>query len=152
MTTIHAEHRYHLDASPEAAFAYLSDPSHDAEWQGSCQEAELLDAAPVAVGTRYRIVFGFMGRGAAFVSRVTELVPHAEYAFESVEGPLQYRGRYGLRPAAQGGVDVHWQFWMEPGRFFGIVPATLLRKVLVNQVEKDVVGLRKRLAAPPPSA
>jgi uncharacterized protein YndB with AHSA1/START domain len=144
--TIHAEHRYHLDTPPETAFAYLSDPSHDAEWQGSCVEAQLIDAAPVAVGTRYRILFSFMGRKTPFVGRVTELSPHTEYAFESVEGPFAYHGRYSFRPAAEGGVDVHWQFWTEPGRFFGLIPATLLRKVLVTQVEKDVVGLRKRLA------
>jgi len=150
MTTLHAEHRYHLDVAPEVAFDYLCDPAHDAQWQAACVEAARLDpGAALAVDSRYRIVFSFMGRHAAFVSRVTELAPPAEYAFESVEGPFPYRGRYSFRAAPQGGVDVHWQFWAEPGRYFGIVPATLLRKAMVHQVEKDVVGLRKRFSAGP---
>ena len=143
---IYAEHRYHLDVPPEVAFEYLSNPGNDAEWQGSCRESELLQAEPV-VGGRYRIVFSFMGRRAEFVGEITERKPHSDYAFKVAEGPFPDEGRYSFTPAAGGGVDVHWQFWVTPARFFGIVPDVLLRKVLVSQVEKDVVGLRKRFAA-----
>ena len=34
------------------------------------------------------------------------------------------------------GTHVYWRFDADPKGFFGIVPATLLRKVLVTQVEK----------------
>jgi len=143
---IHAEHRYHLDVSPERAFEYLAHPGRDAEWQASCLASRLLDDEP-RVGGRYDIEFSFMGRRARFVGRITERTPPAEYAFEVVEGPFLYHGRYSFRPAeAGGGVDVHWQFWAQPARFFGILPASLLRKVLVSQVESDVAKLRKRFA------
>jgi hypothetical protein len=142
---IHAEYRYHLDVAPELAFEYLADPANDAQWQGSCLEAERLAPAP-DVGTRYRIVFSFMGRRVAFVGEITQRTAPRDYAFRVVEGPFHYEGRYSLQPAVGGGTDVHWQFWAQPARFFGIVPASLLRKVLVSQVEKDVVRLRERFA------
>jgi hypothetical protein len=145
---IHAEYRYPLDVPPDVAFDWLANPAHDADWQGSCLEAELLAAEPV-VGARYRIAFSFMGRRTAFVGEITEREPDREYAFRVAEGPFHYEGRYSLRPAEGGGTAVHWQFWAQPAGFFGIVPATLLRKVLVSQVEKDVIGLRRRLAALP---
>jgi hypothetical protein len=157
VTTVHAEYRYYLDVPPEAAFDFLADPGRDAEWQGNCLEAALLDAAQPAVGGRYRIVFMFMGRRVEFVARITRRDKPTACAFETVEGPFRYEGLYGLEAAAGGGVNVHWQFWSRPGGFFGILPLTLLRKVLISQVEKDVASLRKCLAlrgapASPPSA
>ena len=145
---IHAEYRYHLDVPPKTAFEYLCNPANDQEWQASCLESVLLQDE-LAAGSRYRIVFSFMGRRMNFVCEITECKPHSEYAFKVVEGSFHYEGRYSFAPAADGGVDVHWQFWAQPARFFGIVPDVLLRKVLVSQVEKDVVGLRKRFAAQP---
>ena len=145
---IHLEYRCRLSLAPELAFDYVANPAHDAEWQASCLEAELLDAAPAA-GARYRVVFRFMGRRVAFVARITEHRPHSECAFEVVEGPFHYQGRYGFRPAGTG-TDVHWQFWVEPAGFFGIVPLSLLRKLLVSQVERDLAGIDDRhLAARP---
>jgi len=136
---IHLEYRCRLSLPPELAFDYIANPAHDAEWQASCLEAELLDVAPAA-GSRYRVVFRFMGRRVTFVSRITEHIPHSECAFEVVEGPFHYQGRYSFRPAAAG-TEVHWQFWVEPAGFFGIVPLSLLRKMLVSQVEKDLAGI-----------
>jgi carbon monoxide dehydrogenase subunit G len=141
---IHVEHRYTLAVEPAVAFAYLSNPAHDAEWQSTCSAAELLGPAPEP-GCRYRIVFNFMGRKMNFLSTITERKPDSEYAFRVVEGAFHYEGRYSFRPVDEG-VEVHWQFAAEPGKFFGILPTTLIRKVLISQVEKDVLTLRKHFA------
>lgn len=138
---IHADYRYALPVSPAEAFDYMANPAHDAEWQGSCIAAELLGPVP-EVGCRYTITFNFLSRRMHFVGEITEQVPDREYAFKVIEGSFYYEGRYTFEPA-EDGVEVHWQFAAEPGRFFGILPASLLRKVLISQVEKDVVTLRR---------
>lgn len=141
---IHAEHRYTLPVAPATAFAYLSNPGNDAEWQSSCSESELLGPSP-EVGCEYRIVFNFMSRKMNFLSKITERNPDTNFAFASVEGSFRYEGRYTFTPI-EGGVEVHWQFSADPGKFFGILPSSLIRKVLVSQIQKDVITLRKYFA------
>jgi hypothetical protein len=143
---IHAEYNFSLNVSPEEAFNYLANPLNDIHWQSSCDEAELLDPV-VKEGSRYQIVFNFLGRSMNFDCQITVRDPHREYAFKVLKGPFHYEGHYGFKPTDDG-VDVHWQFAAEPGRFFGILPASILRKVLVSQVERDVVMLKRKLVAP----
>ena len=142
---IHADYRYTLPVSPSAAFDYLANPANDAQWQSSCSQAELLGPAP-EVGCRYRIVFNFLSRKMNFTGEISERILDQEYGFKVVDGAFYYEGRYSFRPVEEG-VEVHWQFAAEPGKFFGILPASLIRKVLISQVEKDVVTLRKHFAA-----
>ena len=142
---IHADYTYTLPVAPAQAFAYLSNPANDSEWQNACVSAELLDPAPV-VGCRYNIVFSLLGRKMKFVSEITLIEPDREYAFKVIDGSFYYEGRYSFRPHAHG-TEVHWQFAAEPGNFFGILPASLLRKVLISQVEKDSVTLARLLKA-----
>jgi len=136
---IHAEYTYTLPVPPARAFAYLSNPANDKEWQASCVSAELLSAQP-AVGCRYNIVFSFLGRKMQFVGEITTLQADSEYAFKVVDGSFYYEGRYSLRPHPDG-TEVFWRFDAEPGKFFGILPASLLRKVLISQIEKDSTKL-----------
>lgn len=141
---IRSEFTYTLPAPPELVFPYMANPANDVEWQNSCTEARLLGDAPV-VGCRYAIVFSFLGRKMQFVGEITELVPEREFAFKVVEGSFHYEGRYSFRPHPQG-TEVHWVFDAEPGKFFGILPASLLRKLLINQVKNDVAILLKQAA------
>ncbi len=143
---INADYTFTLPADPSQVFAYLSNPANDSEWQSACVSAELLGPAP-AVGCRYNIVFSLLGRKMNFVSEITLHEPDREYAFKVIEGSFYYEGRYRFRPHADG-TEVHWQFGAEPGSFFGILPAALLRKVLISQVEKDSVTLARLLKAP----
>lgn len=141
---IYADYRYTLPVSPSKAFAYLANPANDAQWQSSCSDVELLATHP-DVGCRYKIVFNFLTRKMNFLAEITESTADREYAFKVIDGPFYYEGRYTLTPH-QDGVEVYWQFAAEPGKFFGIIPATILRKVLVSQVENDVVRLREQLS------
>lgn len=140
---IHADYTYTLPVPPAEAFAYLSHPANDSQWQSSCVSVELLGPAPM-VGCRYNIVFSFLGRKMKFTSEIIVSEPDREYAFKVIEGSFYYEGRYRLRPHGDG-TEVHWQFDAEPGTFFGILPAALLRKVLISQVEKDSATLARLL-------
>lgn len=143
---INAEYTFTLPLAPDAAFAYLSNPANDAEWQSSCLECRLLDGPP-QTGARYAIVFSFLGRRMQFQAVIEQSDAAAGvYAFRVVEGPFQYQGRYTFHPHPEG-TEVHWRFDAEPGGFFGILPVALIRKVLISQVEKDSGNLRKRFQA-----
>ena len=148
---IHADYRYTLPVSPAEAFAYLSNPANDTQWQSSCNAVELLAPKPLPdIGCRYTIVFNFLSRKMNFVAEITERKPDSEYAFKVLEGPFYYEGRYNFRPHTDG-VEVHWQFGAEPGKFFGIIPSSILRKVLISQIENDVVTLRKQFVSLQPA-
>ncbi len=142
---IHADYTTIVPHPPARLYAYLSNPANERHWQSSCVDAELLGALP-APGCRYRIVFSFLGRRMPFTGEITHLEPEREYAFRVVEGPFHYEGRYSLRPHPDG-TELHWQFAAEPGKFFGVVPVSLVRKVLLSQVEKDLANLAHLLAA-----
>lgn len=140
---IHAEHIYTLPVPPAVVYPYLANPNNDVEWQSSCVASRLLASLP-AVGCRYNISFSFLGRTMQFLAEITTLAPEQDYAFKVVEGSFHYEGGYSMRPHAEG-TEVHWRFAAEPGKFFGILPPALLRKVLINQVEKDALNLARRL-------
>lgn len=141
---IRAEYTYTLPAPPHVVFPYMANPVNDMEWQNSCTEAALLGPEPV-VGCRYTIVFSFLGRKMQFLGEITDRVPEREFAFKVIEGSFHYEGRYSFRPHPDG-TEVHWVFDAEPGKFFGILPVSLVRKLLISQVQKDVATLLEKAA------
>jgi ribosome-associated toxin RatA of RatAB toxin-antitoxin module len=141
---INAEHRFTLPVSPGQAFALLSDPAKDPEWQTACVEARLLDG-PVRAGCRYQITFQLIGRRMTFTVEVLAYEPGACSEFQSVEGPFAYVGRYEYNERPDGTTDVDWTFRVDPGDYFGILPLTLVRKLLITQVKKDSGRLAERL-------
>jgi hypothetical protein len=146
---IETHYDFLLPVSPRQAFDYISNPGNDAVWQASCQTAEPVGresaAGPdSALGSRYRIVFSLLGRRMAFLCEVTEHDPGRAYAFQVVEGPFRYLGRY-VFSADESGCKVAWHFAADPGKYFGLLPAALLRKVVLSQFEGDVKTLRQQL-------
>jgi hypothetical protein len=141
---VHAEYQFHLPVTPEEAFAVLGDPSRDEEWQASVVRSTLLDA-PARAGSRYEITFHMFGRDLDFVARITDYVEGVRSGYTTESGPFSYTGGYTYTPAAGGGTDVMWSFDVEPGKFFGLLPLSFMRWVLVSQVEKDTRTLRARL-------
>ena len=149
---IETHYEFLLPVSPRQAFDYISHPGNDAVWQASCQTAERVDcdgAAQTAstdssLGSRYRIVFSLLGRRMDFLCEVTEHDPGKAYAFQVVEGPFRYQGRYVFY-ADESGCKVAWHFAADPGKYFGLLPAALLRKVVLSQFEGDVKTLRQQL-------
>lgn len=140
---IHADYHFQLQTDPRVGFDFLANPVNDENWQSSCA-AVAMDGTTPDVGTGYKITFNFLGRKMDFSCQITEREPLKRYAFKVLEGPFYYQGCYDFTPTDEG-LEVHWQFEAEPGRFFGILPSSLLRKVLVSQVERDLVKLRRLL-------
>lgn len=143
---IRAEYSCTLNVPRTLLFDYLSNPANDLYWQASCVEARLLEDS-TAVGSRYAIVFSFLGRRMNFVCQITCVEAPARYGFKVLDGSFKYEGLYRFEEA-DGGTRLHWQFDVEPGKFFGIVPVSLLKKVLVSQIEKDFAKLATLLKTP----
>jgi hypothetical protein len=145
---IEALHSFVLPVPPQQAFHYIAQPLSDPEWQNSCQSASLDDPSlagrPMPVGGRYRITFSFMGRVMSFHCEVTGSDAPDTYAFKVLEGPFIYEGTYRFHADPQG-TRVDWRFTTNPGKFFGLIPSSLLRKVLVSQIERDALNLAARL-------
>lgn len=132
---IRAEYSRALNVSRAVLFDYLSNPTNDLHWQASCVEARLLDGN-TEVGSRYVIVFSFLGRRMNFECQITCVQAPALYTFKVLQGSFHYEGMYRMEEIPDG-TRLSWQFDVEPGKFFGILPVSLLKKVLVSQVEKD---------------
>jgi uncharacterized protein YndB with AHSA1/START domain len=141
---IKAEYGFDLPVSPKEAFALLSDPAQDPEWQAACVDVRLLNGAARA-GGRYEITFQLIGKRMTFTVEVTEFEPGHRSKFHVLEGPFKYIGTYDYTENEDGTTGVHWTFEVEPGDYFGIMPKSLLRKVLVNSVKKDSSKLAEKL-------
>ena len=78
-----------VDASPEAVWAIVSDPTRTGEWSHECVELEWLDGATVAVpGARFR---GRNKQGRAAWSRINEVVDvdaPREIAWRTIKSPI----------------------------------------------------------------
>ncbi|MFW6689471.1 SRPBCC family protein [Streptomyces sp. MAR4 CNX-425] len=142
---IKAEYAFDLPVPPRDAFAVLSDPARDPEWQSACVETRLLNGA-AQPGCRYEITFRLLGRHMVFTVEIDEFEPGRRSRFHTLSGPFSYIGTYAYAERAEGGTRVHWTFEVEPGDYFGVMPGALLRKVLVNQVQKDSGKLAGELA------
>jgi uncharacterized protein YndB with AHSA1/START domain len=141
---IRAEHRFVLPVPPAEAFALLSDPAREGEWQSACVGTRLLNGE-ARTGCRYEITFQLVGKTMPFTAEITAFEPGARSEFTSIDGPFGYVGGYRYTEVEGGKTSVHWRFDVEPGDYFGITPLPLVRKLLVAQVKRDSGRLADRL-------
>jgi carbon monoxide dehydrogenase subunit G len=139
------EQQHQLNVSQEQVFEYLSQPENDSEWQAACKEVRR-DPGTVGVGCRYAIWFSFLGREMVFENEIVEFQPYKRFAYRTLSGPIHFRGQYRFE-AVETGTRIHWAFEADPGRFFGILPQSVLKKVLAKQVHSDLLRLEKLLTA-----
>jgi hypothetical protein len=131
---------------PEEAFALLSDPAKDPDWQTACVHSELLNGEP-RPGCHYGITFKMIGKQMDFTVEILDYEPGVVSRFRTLDGPFGYLGTYNYAGRADGGTDIHWLFEVDPGDYFGITPTSLVKKLLIAQVKKDSSRLAKRLSA-----
>lgn len=143
---VRAEHVFTLPVDPSAAFDWLSDPARDPEWQASCVSTNLHDDT-ARVGGLYDITFRMVGRSMTFTVRLVAFEPGVRSVFTVEDGPFVYTGSYTYTALPDGATEVHWTFDVDPGDYFGIMPISLLRKVLLSAVKKDTAKLAQRLRA-----
>ncbi|KAA0929825.1 MULTISPECIES: SRPBCC family protein [Streptomyces] len=141
---VKAEYAFGLPVPPKEAFALISDPAQDPVWQAACVDVQLLDGEP-RPGARYEITFQLIGKRMQFTVEIDEFEPGLRSRFHTLDGPFHYVGTYVYAENEDGTTTVHWTFEVEPGDYFGIMPKSLLRKVLVNSVKKDSGKLAAQL-------
>lgn len=146
---IKAEYAFDLPVPPKEAFAVLSDPARDPEWQGACTRTELLEG-PARAGGRYEITFQMVGRKLDFLCEIDAYEPGVRSRFHVVEGPFGYVGNYEYTEREDGTTGIHWTFDVDPGDYFGIMPKSLVKKMLISQVKKDSGKLAVSMAGGTP--
>ena len=142
---IKVEQEYFLNVPQQQVFEYLSQPVNDSEWQSSCKEVRTGLGTP-GVGFCYTICFRFLSREMIFDMEVFDYQPYRSFGYRTVSGPMAFRGFYRFE-AVDNATRLHWTFEAEPGGFFGIVPQSVLKKVLTKQVQADLSCLEKLLSA-----
>ena len=140
--TIVVELEYILNAPVEDVFKFIGNPENDSQWQSSCDFVELLEPTDsVRSGTQYDIGFSFLTRKMRFQAEVTKYVPCSEYGYRSLSGPMLYEGCYKLEKDNDC-TRVNWRFEAVPGKFFGIIPRSVIKKTLQKRVTEDVKSLQ----------
>lgn len=145
---IDAEYRFTLPVSAREAFDLLSDPAREPQWRSVCVEARLLDEAPAA-GCRYEITFLMLDRRMTFTAEILAYEPGVRSDFTVLQGPFGYSGSYVYTENPDGGTEVHWIFRVDPGDYFGVMPHSLVSKLLIDQIKKDSDRLAERLRGTP---
>lgn len=138
---IKVEYSYLVNSPVDFVFSYISNPLNDQYWQASCLRVELEEpGVPLGEGSQYAIHFQFLGRDMPFTSVITDYEPFQRYGYETLSGPMHFKGSYRFTPLGHS-TQIDWTFESEPGGFFGIIPRSLLKKVLAKQVEGDIARL-----------
>jgi uncharacterized protein YndB with AHSA1/START domain len=123
---------------PSEVFAYISDPAHLSEWQGTA-EVEQLTPGPVREGTRFREVHEQMGRRIESVTEVTGYDPDTHFAVDITEGPMPIDGEWNLEPSAAG-TEVHF---LASGKLSG--PMRLLSPLVGRAIRRQMRRDHQRL-------
>lgn len=95
-------HSVEIARRPEDVFAYVTDPSHFAEWQDKVVSARLQGEGPLRQGSRIALTRRFGKREQAMTSELTEYSPPRSYAFRVVDGPVRAVGKGTFEPVGEG--------------------------------------------------
>jgi uncharacterized protein YndB with AHSA1/START domain len=75
--------------APEDVFAYVTDPSHLAEWQESLVDARLEGQGPPAVGSRVTQTRRVGRAERTMTAELTEISPPRSWAGRGIDGPVR---------------------------------------------------------------
>lgn len=119
----------HVDRDPVEVWDYLSDLSHQREWDTLTVACEQIDEGPMQVGTRFRWVLRLMGRPFSVESHLTGWDPPRRMDYACTTGPVQGAGWTAVLPSPDGGCEVERGVVAAPG--VGRVVARVSDPVLV---------------------
>jgi uncharacterized protein YndB with AHSA1/START domain len=133
---------------PSEVFAYVTDPSKLADWQGTTAVEQLTDG-PVRDGTRFHEVHERMGRRLESVTEVTAFDPDRHFAIRIVEGPVPIDGDWRFAPA-DGGTRIAFS---ASGSLSGAMRLLepLIARTVRRQMRKDHERLKQALESPAPA-
>ena len=137
-----------IDRSPEDVFAYVTDPTRFTEWQDSVVSANVPDAEPIQLGSRFTMTRKMGGREQTMTSEITEHRPSSSYAFQVVDGPVRAHGKGSFEPL-DGGARTRFTFELDfKGHGIGIVLVPLVvRRQAAKELPATHANLKERLEA-----
>ena len=89
----------------EEVFAFVSDVTHDLQWQPEIREVRVTSEGPLGVGSTFREVRQTQGREFTWDMRITEFEPNCRICIESLQGTVPYQG-CRLFEAIEGGTRI----------------------------------------------
>lgn len=139
-------HSVEIDRSPGDVFAYVTDPSHFAEWQDAFVRAEKLDGGDLHQGSRISLTRRMGKREQTMTSELTAYEPPENYAFRVVDGPVRARGQ-GRFEALDDGRRTRFTFELDfDGHGIGklLVPL-VVRRQAAKELPESHANLKRRL-------
>jgi uncharacterized protein YndB with AHSA1/START domain len=107
---------------PDEVFAFVTDPSHFAEWQRDVVAVEVLD------GSRFTTTRRISGAERTMTQRITRNDPPHEWAAEGVDGPIRPHATVTVEPI-DGGTRSRVTFGLDfVGRGLGVPLLPLVRR------------------------
>ena len=129
------ENSVFIQRSQQEVFDVLTDIPKAAQWQSYTDSAEWTSSGPAGVGSTFKTVGKFMGRGVDTELTVTGWEPPRMISFESTDGPFPVEASYSLE-AQDGGTLVTITSQADIGGFFKLAEG-LVGKQLKKQVDSN---------------
>lgn len=139
---MHYERVVEINAPPERVWAVMADVERWHEWTASIREAQLLDGAPLAEGTRVRIR---QPRLPATVWRVSSFQPDRGFAWESSGPGTSTIANHRIEANGTGSSRVALSIRIE-GILAGLV-GVLMGGMIRRYVNMEAEGLKQRAEA-----
>jgi uncharacterized protein YndB with AHSA1/START domain len=139
-------HSVEIDRSPADVFAYVTDPSHFAEWQDAIVSARPLDEGEAKQGSRISLTRRMGKREQTMTSELTAYDPPEGYAFQVVDGPVRARGHGRFEPLDDG-KRTRFTFELDfDGHGIGklLVPL-VVRRQAAKELPESHANLKRRL-------
>jgi hypothetical protein len=136
-----------LDRSPEAAFAYITDPATFTEWQDAVVSASLEGGGAPRQGAKVRLRRRVGRREQDLTTEFTEFDPPRRYAFRGIDGPIRPIGRGTVEPVGDGNRS-RFTFELDfEGHGFGKLLLPLVRRQAQKELQETHRNLQQRLAS-----
>jgi uncharacterized membrane protein len=136
-----------INRPAQEVFDFVIRPENQPKWDSSIIECELVDDAPVAVGSKYRGATKVMGRRFDWTTEVIEFDPGVRTASRAIEGALKFVVSTTLSPA-DGGTKLTYRIEAESGLggSFGKVMEPIVQKAQAKVVRTNLASLANLLS------
>ncbi len=148
MTVI--DHRILIPKSPETVWAYISDLTHNPNWQVDCRGVTVISTRRTGQGVRWRQA---TPSGREYIIEIAAWYEKLGYEYIFVDGApfREAKGRIRLQEIAEGTI-VQWTLTYEPGGVLGGLQNTLgLKRQFENAMIDSLRGLWKVIQSLPAS-
>lgn len=102
----------HIDAAPDAVFAFLADLDNLPRWQAGIVAAELTTPGPVGIGSRARVLRELMGRQLLMDFELIDHQPGRRLELASEASGIRIVAALDLEPK-DGGTQLAFAMWIQ---------------------------------------